>query len=433
MVEVVGDASRDGRWALVRLTVDGERIVSAEADGLERPLDGLTLLEAAAVGGEELAVDALANALGPRLQRGAAARPRRRRDERRCRQRRRAAARGAGRDRRDAAAVDRPAGPRLGARLLLAGGRDRRAPDLPRARTPARDARPARGVPPRGRRAVRARLRARARLRTRAFAATAASASPSCSRSPSAPAPSGLRPATTRGSSSVTGGCSWHAPSTSARTSRTCSPGSTRAFSTGSGSRSASRTKEETRAEAARAGLEAAARAESQEACFLAGDDYRDFLERHGLVAEEGRIVDEDGREARPPRRLLALHAGAAQGARRRGGRAALRAAQRGRDEHRRRRAARVARDARGSRPGSPVRAGRARGGEAPLPLAGGRRRGHGDGGGFRLQLDEPAYGVAPGQAAVLYDGEAVVGAGTIVPDPGETFRTGSAFVSEGE
>ena len=33
---------------------------------------------------------------------------------------------------------------------------------------------------------------------------------------------------------------------------------------------------------------------------------------------------------------------------------------------------------------------------------------------GLELELDEPAYGVAPGQAAVLYDGDAVVGAGTI-------------------
>ena len=63
MVEAVGDSTRDGRWALVRLAVEGERIVSAEAEGLERPLAGLTLLEAAAVGGDELAVDALANAL----------------------------------------------------------------------------------------------------------------------------------------------------------------------------------------------------------------------------------------------------------------------------------------------------------------------------------------------------------------------------------
>src|ERR687887_152700 len=65
MVEVVGDSSREGRWALVRLTLDGDRLVSAEAEGLERPLEGLTLLEAAAVGGDELAVDALAHALGP--------------------------------------------------------------------------------------------------------------------------------------------------------------------------------------------------------------------------------------------------------------------------------------------------------------------------------------------------------------------------------
>src|SRR4051794_12056799 len=48
MLEVVGDSTRDGRWALVRLAVEGERIVSAEGEGLDRPLEGLTLLEAAA-------------------------------------------------------------------------------------------------------------------------------------------------------------------------------------------------------------------------------------------------------------------------------------------------------------------------------------------------------------------------------------------------
>src|SRR6185436_10657590 len=64
MVELIGDSTRDGRWALVRLTLDGDRIVRAKGEGLERPLEGLTLLEAAAVGGDELAVDALANALG---------------------------------------------------------------------------------------------------------------------------------------------------------------------------------------------------------------------------------------------------------------------------------------------------------------------------------------------------------------------------------
>ena len=33
---------------------------------------------------------------------------------------------------------------------------------------------------------------------------------------------------------------------------------------------------------------------------------------------------------------------------------------------------------------------------------------------GFVLELDEPAYGVAPGQAAVLYEGDAVVGCGVV-------------------
>src|ERR671932_785323 len=63
MIEVVGDSARGGEFALVRLRVDGERIVEADADGLAEPLAGMTLLEAAAVGGETLPVDALANAL----------------------------------------------------------------------------------------------------------------------------------------------------------------------------------------------------------------------------------------------------------------------------------------------------------------------------------------------------------------------------------
>src|SRR5918994_2143410 len=63
MIEVVGDSARGAELAFVRLTVDGDRIVEADAAGLGRPLAGLTLLEAAAVPGETLAADALANAL----------------------------------------------------------------------------------------------------------------------------------------------------------------------------------------------------------------------------------------------------------------------------------------------------------------------------------------------------------------------------------
>src|SRR5947207_10543760 len=63
--ELFGDSTRAGEWAAVRLWVEGQRIMRADAPGLARDLTGLTLLEAAAVGGETLAADALANALGP--------------------------------------------------------------------------------------------------------------------------------------------------------------------------------------------------------------------------------------------------------------------------------------------------------------------------------------------------------------------------------
>jgi tRNA-specific 2-thiouridylase len=39
--------------------------------------------------------------------------------------------------------------------------------------------------------------------------------------------------------------------------------------------------------------------------------------------------------------------------------------------------------------------------------------------GGFSLRLDEPAYGVARGQAAVLYEGDVVVGCGLITSSGG--------------
>jgi hypothetical protein len=47
VLEVSGDSTRDGCWALVRLRVDGDRIVDADADGLDADVRGLTLLEAA--------------------------------------------------------------------------------------------------------------------------------------------------------------------------------------------------------------------------------------------------------------------------------------------------------------------------------------------------------------------------------------------------
>ena len=184
MLELIGDSARGDDWALVRLRVDGDRIVDADARWCSpQDLRGLTLLEAAAVGGETLPVDALANALGPAVR--AAADPRRV-----------AVAMSGGVDsavtllkagrarrRRHPPAVARSERPRRRAGVLLAERGDRRSRDLPPARLAARDARPARAVPARRRDAICARLRARRDAESVHPAATAASASPSCSRS----------------------------------------------------------------------------------------------------------------------------------------------------------------------------------------------------------------------------------------------------------
>src|SRR5437763_1296020 len=177
--EISGDATRAGDWALVRLRLHGDRILAADADGLERSLVGLTLLEAAAVRGAPLAVEALASALGQ----------------------------------------ERVAEPRAGRGAVAMSGGVERAVALLRATAEAHGATPRpqhAALPPH----VLARI----------------------------------------------------------------------AFPLGG------QTKEETRAEAARANLAAARRRESEEACFLAGDDSRRFLERQRLPADQGEIRDQQGR-----------------------------------------------------------------------------------------------------------------------------------------
>jgi len=174
-------------------------------------------------------------------------------------------------------------------------------------------------------------------------------------------------------------------------------------------------TKDETRAEARAAGLGAAGRAESQEACFLGGDDYRDFLVRHGLENTSGPILDEQGAR-------LGTHAGYwhyTPGQRRGLGVArdrALFALRTDRDRN-----AVVV----GPREALARRLVVVRPGRLHVPVARAeaklryrspatRARVEPDGNGFVLDLDEPAYAIAPGQAAVLYDDDVVVGAGTI-------------------
>jgi tRNA-specific 2-thiouridylase len=173
-------------------------------------------------------------------------------------------------------------------------------------------------------------------------------------------------------------------------------------------------TKAHTRAEAVAAGLDAAHRPESQEACFLAGDDYRAFLGRQGLPSEAGPLVDEAGATVgthdgfwrfTPGQRrglgvsasepLYALDTVARTNRVVVGPRASL---------------ARTRVTARGRlfAPAGRVTAKlRYRSPAVPASV-------EETAGGFRLRLDEPAFGVARGQAAVLYDGDVVVGSGLV-------------------
>ncbi len=188
--------------------------------------------------------------------------------------------------------------------------------------------------------------------------------------------------------------------------------------------------KEQTRLDAAAAGLDAAHRAESQEACFLGGDDYRDFLTRHGLASKRGAVVDEDGRRlgthdgfwrftvgqrrglgvasAEP---LYAIGADPATNTVVAGPRASLartRVEARGRL---RAPARRVEAKLRYRSPAVPASV-------TPRPD------------GFELRSDAPAFGVAPGQIAVLYVDEAIVGSGVILSAATEE-RSGSVELVE--
>ena len=298
--EVFGDATRGGEWAARPArpsTATGSSRPTRR--GSTRPLAGLTLLEAAAVGGEPLAVEALASALGQVF--AAAPRPGRV-----------AVAMSGGVDSAvallragpDAVGVtlrlwQDPRGAGRRARVLLACRGGRRARDVPRARPAARDARPARGVQGDGRRAVRARLRGGGDAEPVHALQRGVPLRRARSPSPSVRARTSCGPATTPASSSARACRLVARAADEPRTSRTCSPRSSPALLERVRFPLGEQTKDETRAEAGAAGLAAAGRPESQEACFLAGDDYRAFLERQGLASAEGPIVDEDGARAR--------------------------------------------------------------------------------------------------------------------------------------
>src|SRR3954451_14789917 len=430
MIEIVVDASRDGGWALVRLAVEGERIVGAEAEGLDRPLEGLTLLEAAAVGGDELAVDALANALGPIFR--AAPRPDRI-----------AGAMSGGVD--SAVTLLRAGREAIGVTLRL--WLDPQGPDTDRACCSPEAVLAARatchrlGIPH-----VTLDLREEFRRAVvepfvRAYAA-GETPNPCIRCNGSFRFAELIAFAERAGAERLATGHYARIVERDGRLllARAADERKDQSYMLARlDPRFLGRLwfplgeqgKDETRAEAADAGLEVAGRAESQEACFLAGGDYRDFLERHGLDAQDGSVVDEHGHELgrhagfwrfTPGQRkglgvaagepLYALRSEPGTNAVVVGPRAALATTEvnvRGR-LHVQLERAEVKLRYRSPAVGATVTS---------------TERG------FRLLLDRPAYGVAPGQAAVLYDRGSVVGAGTI--EPAETSTPADAFRSVGE
>jgi tRNA-specific 2-thiouridylase len=413
VIEVIGDSSRGTEWRFVRLGVEGDRIVSADAEGLERVLEGLTLLEAAAVGGDELAVDALANAIGAIF--------RAQRDPQRI-----AVAMSGGVD--SAVALLRAGPNAVGVTLRL--WLDPEGPDTERACCSPESVLAARrtchelSVPHVTLDAREEFLRAIVEPFVRGYER---GETPNPCISCNGFFRFGRLLAFTKQAGAARLATGHYARIVEHRGRRLLARGADADkdqsymlarldprvldriwFPLGD------QGKAETRAEAARAGLAAAGRAESQEACFLGGADYRSFLERRGLRSSPGEIVDEGGavlgrhqgfwRYTPGQRKGLGVATGApvyalktipARNAVVVGPRETL---------------ARRTVDADGK---LHVDVGRAevkvryRSPTTPATVEAVR-------GGFRVTFDEPVYGVAPGQAAVVYDQDVVVGAGRV-------------------
>jgi tRNA-uridine 2-sulfurtransferase len=413
MLELIGDSSRGAEFALVRLRFDGERIVEADASGLDRSLVGLTLLEAASIGGETLAVDALANAIGPvfRAPRSTG---------------RIAVAMSGGVDSAVALLKSLPNAIGVTLRLWLDpdGPDSERACCSPDAVLAARATCHSLGVP-------HVTLDLREEFRRAVVDPFVRGYERGETPNPCIHCNGGFRFARLlafarrAGADKLATGHYARIVEHRGRLllARGLDPGKDQSYMLARVDPAklvritfplGAQTKAETRVEAERAGLEAAKRGESQEACFLAGDDYRSFLERRGLAARKGSIVDEDGHElgkhdgywrftpgqrkglgVAAPEPLYAIRSDATTNTVVVGPLEAL---------------ARTTIEASGALY-VPVQHAQAklryRSDAVPAHI-------HERDGGFRLELDRPAYGVAAGQAAVLYQDDVVVGAGLI-------------------
>ena len=413
MLELIGDSARGDAFALVRLRVDDGKIVDADAPGLAQDLRGLTLLEAATVGGETLPVDALANAIGPAV----CARP----DPRRT-----AVAMSGGVD--SAVALLKAGRHAVGVTLRLwldpDGPDAERACCSPSAVIAARETCHRLGLPHVTLDLREAFRRAIVTPFVRGYA-RGETPNPCIACNGSFRFAELLAFADRIGATRLATGHYARVVEHDGRLllARAVDASKDQSYMLARlDPRRLERiwfplgeqTKAETRREAAAAGLAAAGRADSQEACFLAGGDYRGFLERHGLRSEPGALVDENGERvgshdgfwrytpgqrrglglaAREP--LYAVETIARTNTVVVGSRAAL---------------ARTSVTARGrvftrvTRVDAKLRY------RSPAVAATVQETSTG----FRLRLDEPAFGVARGQAAVLYDGDLVVGSGLV-------------------
>jgi tRNA-specific 2-thiouridylase len=411
--ELIGDSARGDAFAVARLVVEDGRVVEADVPGMSRTLVGLSPLQAAAVPGETLAADAVANALAPVV-----AEP--------PRAGRIAVAMSGGVD--SAVALHRAGAEAVGVTLRLwldpAGPGAERACCSPDAVIRARETCHALGVPH-----VTLDLRdAFRRAVVQSFVeGYAAGLTPNpCMRCNGAfrfdvlvafadrigadvlwtghyarvVERNGLR-RVARGADGTKDQSYMLATVDPALLDRI-------AFPLGGDSKS------EVRAEAESAGLASARRPESQEACFLAGGDYRAFLARAGVESAPGDIVDESGA-------LLGRHDGLwrfTPGQRRGLGVASpepLHVLRSDRDSNTLvvgpRRALGTRRVTTRGRLYDPVTEA-----EAKLryrsPAVGAAVTPTPDG--FSLELRDTVDAVAPGQVAVLYDDGVVVGAGVI-------------------
>jgi len=412
-VEVIGDSARGEAYAHARLVVDGERIVEADAPGMARPLEGLTLLEAAAVPGETLAADAVANALASVFR--ASPSPGRI-----------AVAMSGGVD--SAVALLRAGRAAVGVTLRLwldpSGPSADRACCSPDAVVRARETCHALGLP-------HVTLDMRQPFRETIVRTFVDGYARGLTPNPCMRCNGEFRFAALVDFAGQAGAdVLWtgHYARIVERGGRTLVARAADAAKDQSymlaavepallervGFPLGGATKAEVRAEAAAAGLSVASRAESQEACFLAGGDYRSFLERSGVPSRPGPIVDESGtvlgrhdgvwRFTPGQRRgigvaaaepLYALRSDPVANTLVVGPRAALGAQ-------------RVAAAGQLYRPVTRAEA-KLRYRSAPVGATV-----EPTDGGFVLELDTPVDAVAPGQVAVLYDDDAVVGAGIV-------------------